>query len=949
MRTKTNDIYKNILLHDYDIILITETWLKAYVYDGEFIDERYTVYRRDRTISDFYDKMDGGGLLIAVKKSIISTRLVHKECRADDLWILIDITEGKISRRIGICLVYTLCLSDPLKHKELTTLLENVTRVAAEMDEIMVMGDFNLSFIKWSKSSDDNCLVAENYSNKLGHTLVDFLSATNLSQRNDVINVDDKILDLVLTNISCSVSLAESLSKVDPYHPPLEITLNLCSNLFLNNNSRTGYNYFKADYYKITSELRVVDWEKSLGDCNHVEEMVSIFYDKLNSIVSLNVPKNKTNKSSYPVWFTGELIKLLREKNKLRQIARRYRNPRDRYEFDILRKRCDVLMRNCFRDYICIIECSIKKNPRVFWSYIKSKKNSAAAIPCTMHGHNGELAVGGKDIANLFATSFRSNYNKVDTPKYTCPNAGSRMLPDSYLNTLSSITVSEKDVLDKLKKLNTNKGMGPDNIPPLLLKRCAHSLAYPLKIIFEKSLTTGIFPNQWKRARIIPVFKKGNADNVSNYRPIAILSSIAKVFESIVCDVLTNHSKPLIRAEQHGFQEKKSVVTNLIIFLTPIMKGVDSKHQIDAIYTDFASAFDRVDHHLLIKKLHSQYGVCGRVLNWLASYLKNREQTVSIQGYESNEYTALSGVPQGSHLGPILFLLFVNDIVDSIHHCQCSLFADDMKISRRIDSIEDSYLMQSDLDRIGHWCYENKMALNASKCQHICFTKKRKVIDTKYVIDDVRIATMPQVRDLGIILDSKLSFVPHFDYIINKAAKILGFVKRNTKDFRCKETKILLFKTMVRSILEFGSVIWNPYYTLHSQRIESLQRSFTRHLAFNSVKVSNRSTYEERLRLFKMNTLCERRRMLDLVFLHNIVRGSLVFSDILDGIQLNVPVLNARRKFKPYFKVPRCRTNLGLQSPITRLITTYNDYHKLYNLDIFHDRSSIIKCKVLNV
>lgn len=228
----------------------------------------------------------------------------------------------------------------------------------------------------------------------------------------------------------------------------------------------------------------------------------------------------------------------------------------------------------------------------------------------------------------------------------------------------------------------------------------------------NRSLKDGVFPNQWKISRVVPVFKKGDPSNIKNYRPISILSCCSKLFESLVCPLLANHVKSILHSAQHGFRRGRSVETNLIEFLSYLSTVVDGGGQVDGVYTDFSSAFDKVSHSLLIMKLES-VGIAGCMLDWFRTYLNNRTQTVSAAGFISETYRARSGVPQGSHLGPVLFNIFINDIVSEIHHCRFLLYADDLKLYTTVSTAQDAKLLQGDIDRISVWCERNGMVLNS--------------------------------------------------------------------------------------------------------------------------------------------------------------------------------------------------------------------------------------------
>lgn len=374
------------------------------------------------------------------------------------------------------------------------------------------------------------------------------------------------------------------------------------------------------------------------------------------------------------------------------------------------------------------------------------------------------------------------------------------------------------------------------------------------------------------------------------------------------------------------------------------MEKVDRRSQVDVIYTDFTSAFDKVDHYLLLLKL-KRYGICAEMWLWFLSYLTARPQNVVINGFSSETYYSTSGVPQGSHLGPKLFLIFINDIVDYLPNSHSSLFADDLKLYREILSNNDVSLLQSDLNALSLWCRRNRMHLNPTKCFHIKFTRKKNPIASSYQIEFVELDEVNEIRDLGIILDSKLNFISHMNNIISNSAKMIGFIRRNTKEFQSISTKVTLYKSLARSTLEFGSVVWNPSYAVHSQRIESIQRAFTRHLAWKSPSISARASYQDRLKHFKLDPLHKRRKIYDLTFLHKLTHGRTSDKTLLEKLKFTVPRLPIRKKVQNTFYIPNYLTNLGRHSPIARMCSTYN--HISNNIDIFSNSLQQFKSKLL--
>ena len=406
---------------------------------------------------------------------------------------------------------------------------------------------------------------------------------------------------------------------------------------------------------------------------------------------------------------------------------------------------------------------------------------------------------------------------------------------------------------------------------------------------------------------------------------------------------LSLYSKNIISVDQHGFVSGRSTVSNLVTYTSYLSRQVDSKKQVDSIYTDFTSAFDKVDHEILILKLCA-YGICNPLLSWFRSYLSNRVQRVIVKGHTSDPYIATSGVPQGSHLGPILFSLFINDVTRNVRHSFCSLFADDLKLYRTICSIEDSFLLQEDLNSIQEWCTNNRMSLNASKCSHIKFTRKKKVVSSKYFIHNQELLEVSVIRDLGVLIDSKLTYSAHYNHMISKAWALLGLIKRSTLEFKRPDSIVAIFNALVRSVLEYAVPIWNPCYKSHIIRIEKVQRSLTRYLAFKDKSCPFRADYQQRLSHFNLQSLENRRHVADSVTLYKICHSKLDCSDLLSQVNLVVPRLAPRHPLKKIFLTNASKSNLGKFSPINRIINLYNNLSD-HNIDIFHDSLIDLKKK----
>lgn len=328
------------------------------------------------------------------------------------------------------------------------------------------------------------------------------------------------------------------------------------------------------------------------------------------------------HKSSFPSWFNYKL----KRKTFLKKIAhlqyKRSNNSRDYDDFSRLRAKCKRLSKCCYKNFISKVENSIVNNPKDFWNYVNSLRNDNR-IPNTMN-YNNQSMENDHDIANAFATFFRN--------VYTSPTVNPNVVTDSKYDSfhLNTFYIERKSILRKLKELNVTKSTGPDDIPPSLIKSCRLAFLEPLYILFNKSLSSGVFPDEWKKGIIVPIYKENSKTEVTNYRPVTLLSTISKIFEGLVYDVIYFQISNFIIDEQHGFVRGRSVETNLSLYTDFIYQNLEQGLQVDAVYTDFSKAFDKVDHGILVAKLEGM-GFASDLISWFKSYLENRNLHIRIR------------------------------------------------------------------------------------------------------------------------------------------------------------------------------------------------------------------------------------------------------------------------------------------------------------------------------
>ena len=368
-----------------------------------------------------------------------------------------------------------------------------------------------------------------------------------------------------------------------------------------------------------------------------------------------------------------------------------------------------------------------------------------------------------------------------------------------------------------MKDLDPFKATGPDSIPPYILKELADQFAPVYQILFQASLNQGTIPNDWKKAHITPIFKKGDPLQASNYRPVSLTSIPCKLLEHIIHShfMKFNVKSNILCDNQHGFRKSRSCESQLITVVDDLTKNIDNGFQTDMVVLDFAKAFDKVHHKSLLKKV-KHYGIRNNIYNWLESFLLNRTQQVQIDGHLSDPEEVLSGVPQGTVLGPLLFLLYINDLPKYVSAgTEVRLFADDSALYRTIKSPEDHNILQEDLNNLQVWEREWSMQFHPQKCQLLRVTTKHDINISKhnYVIHGHVIEAVEEAKYLGVTINHKMCWNTHINNICQKANNTLNFINRNFKS--CPQKNKQQLYTSQRTLVEFSSSVWDVY-TMHS-------------------------------------------------------------------------------------------------------------------------------------
>lgn len=579
-------------------------------------------------------------------------------------------------------------------------------------------------------------------------------------------------------------------------------------------------------------------------------------------------------------------------------------------KFADLRRNTKLLMSSCEKRYLEAIQTNSQRHIKEFWAYTKTLRKTNS-FPSQMIA-DGETLNNPEDMAEAFATYFNSVHSAID------PNLPNFTATASDSNSFSFKDVNESDILQRLKQVDANKGMGIDRISNYFIKAAANSLALPMTIIVNKIIRHGVYPSHWKIGNWTPIHKSGDTHDVKNYRGVAVLPGLNQIAEKLIHEQIFFHVKNQLNERQHGFTKQKSTLTNLLEYVQRLSTMIDKGEQIDVIYMDMAKAFDRVPHKRLIQKL-SFFGLNRMSSNLIESYLKNRSYRVKFCGKTSASVYPTSGTDQGSVLGPLLFLLYVNDLFDGLT-CEYQAYADDLKLFAKVHSPSDQLLIQNNLQYCDTWCTDNGLEMNEKKCVTLTVTKRQNPLKFVYTLKQSALQFIRSIRDLGVTIDDRLRFDEHIELTVRKANKMLGFLMRTCKPFDQLKTIMVLYNSLVRSQLEYCSSIWSPLYSCYDLKLESVQRRFTRYVykKFNYPP----EEYENRLRKLEMISLSDRRILSDVTNLNKIVNGTMKTKLIEElGFRANVRGL----RHNSLFDLPVPRTNTGTSAPVYRMCLNFQN------------------------
>ena len=674
--------------------------------------------------------------------------------------------------------------------------------------------------------------------------------------------------------------------------PDAQTSENVASNSF---NFPPKYDFSKIDQAGFSASLLTIDWHQCFAVTDNIDVAWENFNKLLSSLIKRFTPlkKDKPIKSLSTRPLPLNILQLINQKRAAWKRYSKHKSVDNRKIFYRLAK----TVRKSLEAFHKVREENILCNGSVikFFNYARSHMSPKHSLG-PLKGQNDEIINNDLEKANLLNDYFHSVYIPDDGTFPPFPSRTNINLPTPVF----SVT----DVRKSLLSSSSSISCGPDGVPPILLKKFPE-LSLPLCDLFNMSVQQGCVPTAWRSANVIPVYKgKGSTLEVNNYRPISLTNVFCKSLERLIRSSIITHLEPykLLSNCQFGFRSGLSTLTQLTQGQIFINDHINQLRCVDGVYTDLSKAFDSISHSKLLLKLQA-YGISGPILCWIKSFIIGRTQSVSVNSKLSTQKPCTSGVPQGSILSPLLFILFINDLPDYISYSTIFLYADDAKLLKPITCLSDCIHLQNDLDSFAAWCSLWQLKLNIAKCLWSRFGQANKPIFS-YSISGTELKRVNAVNDLGVTFDSKLDFSAHCHKL---AAKGYARVNMLLKCFHSKDRSLQckLYSAFVLPVLMYNSPIWSPHYVKDILVIERVQKFFTKNL-----KGMQNKSYAERLSILKLPTLECRRTYADIIFLYKIIHGlSSIY--LQQFFPLAISNSNLVLRHHPFqLDLPRPRTNL---------------------------------------
>ena len=811
-------------LFDFDVLAFTETWLHPGITTDDLLIESFNNPERKDRVNDRH-----GGVILYVKEAIHYYRRQDLEPRGIEcIWIEL------VNKHKHV--LFGVFYRPPNASSNYYSLIEDSLHLAVDTgnNDVVVIGDFNFN------------LLSSQTSRKIDSLCSQFAFYQSIDQPTHYTENSASLLDTILVHNKDSLVFSgvgdPFLGQDLRYHCPVFGILKF-SKPKMKSYVRNIWIYDQGDYQQLRMKAAATDWASLFH--NNLNVYASNITNHLISIAKECIP-NKTVRirPSDPPWLTSYIKRYIRKRKRAYRKAKQTNSRINWNKFKKLRNKVVSLIRESKQAHIDKISNKLKSDSlssKNWWSILKTfiSPNSKFSVPPL--DHNGIVYTEEEEKVNILNNFFRDQTILPDNNSF---------LPDIPLypltSYLDSIVLFPPEVDLVLKTLATGKASGPDGLNNRVLKELANEISEPFCSLFNYSLRTGSFPRPWKEANVSPVPKKGNVSLLSNYRPISLLNTAGKVFERLVFKHLFNHFRDnnILTSLQSGFIPGDSTVNQLTYLYNTFCCALDDGKEVRVVFCDISKAFDRVWHPGLLHKLKAS-GVSGTLLDWFENYLSERRQRVVLPGAISDWVYIKAGVPQGSILGPLLFLIFINDIVNDIGS-NIRLFADDTSLYIKVDNPQTSAeTLNADLEKVSAWAKTWLVSFNPLKTESLIITRKiHKPIHPPIFMQNQQIQEVTSHKHLGLYISNDCSWHDHITYIKDKAWGRIN-VMRKLKYKLDRKSLETIYTAFIRPLLEYGSVTWDNCNQYEKQELEKIQTEAARIATGTTKLISLQSLYNE--------------------------------------------------------------------------------------------------------
>ena len=736
------------------------------------------------------------------------------------------------------------------------SLLQLLQNLGSQKKKCFLMGDINSDLLKAEENRHTNDIL--NY--MLSSSFYPLISRPTRITSTSATLIDNIFINSLEDNFTCGLLLTD----ISDHLPIFQITTTIT-------NANT-IPIKETKHRKITSEtlallnqkLKCENWEDVYREENPqyaYTTFYKILYNAFDQTVPLMKQKIRHKKSYQTPWITKEILDARKFKNKL--YKRFIKNPNDANEnnYKTCRNKFNNMKRIAKKSYYKSKFQESQGNIRQTWKLINeitNKNKPSSELPDNFM-KDDNIITDPNEIANNFNDYFVNAGPKL-ADKIPPSNVNfSSYLPASNQDSIFLDPITENEVKIEIDQLNVNKSGGYDEMSPTVIKAISNIVVKPLTYIYNQTFLTGVIPNEFKMAIVTPVFKSNDKESFSNYRPISVLPCFSKILEKLmykrIIKFIDKHNT--LNEHQYGFRKKHSTNHAILELVTKITKAIDSNQYTMGVFLDLSKAFDTVNHAVLLYKLE-HYGIRGIVLEWFKNYLQFRKQVVKYKITKSDSLTISCGVPQGSVLGPLLFLIYINDISRCSQLLSFILFADDTNLFLSHHDIETLIrIMNEELEKVALWLTANKLSLNVNKTHLMIFKtrKKRLSHNAHVVLNGSPIEKVKYTKFLGIFIDEELSWKYHINHISAKVSKMVGIMAKARHHLSLK-LLLTLYNTMIYPYLTYCNVIWANTYSTRLRSIFMLQKKIVRIITFSNYTEESRPLFKSLkiLDIYELNT-----------------------------------------------------------------------------------------------